>query len=170
MQARHVRPSLARLGELRISSVGMHSSIIGLALLATLSLNAIRSSNGLATIVLYAAAACLAYTSATVVTGLTAAAAACCDEGVEVLKRGRALGGFRSKVSSPLSTKNTELSEGQGQLGRAVGPLLASSIYWIQGPTTCYATFCACMGGVWLFARRQAADERLRREAASVES
>jgi len=26
------------------------------------------------------------------------------------------------------------------------------------------------MGGVWLFARRQAADERLRREAASVES
>ncbi len=55
---------------------------------------------------LYAIAAALSYTSATVVTGLMAAAAECCDVdgegdgkgGEEKLTRGRALGGFRSKV------------------------------------------------------------------------
>ena len=98
LQARHVRPSLSRLGEIRLSSYGVLSSLIALALLALLPLDTIRSMDTLATLILYGAATALAYTSATVVTGLTAAAAGCCDEGVEALKRGRALGGFRSRV------------------------------------------------------------------------
>ena len=54
---------------------------------------------------LYAAATGLAYTSATVVTALTSAAAACCDEdsGRAELQRGRALGIVRSKVSHKAS-------------------------------------------------------------------
>lgn len=73
---------------------------IALALLSILPLEGIRQGKT-PTIVLYLAASCLAYTSATVVTGLTAAAAACCDDDSSTqsdLKRGRAMGSFRSKV------------------------------------------------------------------------
>jgi hypothetical protein len=99
LQGRYVRPSLARIGELQIASLGIASCSVGLSLLALLPLHFIRNSPAMSTTVLYAAATALAYTSATVVTGLTASAASCCDEGNEALKRGRALGGFRSKVS-----------------------------------------------------------------------
>ena len=69
-------------------------------------------------------------------TALTASAASCCeeDDGPEVLRRGRALGGFRSR----------------GQLGRAIGPLLASSVYWMMGPSVCYAGVGACLVGLYL--------------------
>ena len=98
LQARHVRPSMSRLGELRLSSYGILSCVVSLVLLSILPSARISTINPLSTSVLYAAASGLAYTSATVVTGLTASAAACCDDGQESLKRGRALGGFRSKV------------------------------------------------------------------------
>lgn len=101
LQARHVRPSLARIGELNVSRRGILACSLALALLASLPLDFIRQG-GMASFVLYAAAACLAYTSATVVTGLTAAAASCCDPnegGASDLQRGRAMGSFRSKVS-----------------------------------------------------------------------
>nr|XP_031862912.1 uncharacterized protein CI109_001386 [Kwoniella shandongensis]KAA5529984.1 hypothetical protein CI109_001386 [Kwoniella shandongensis] len=139
LQARHVRPSLARLGELRVASFGILSCVIGLSLLSILPLQGIVSSSKLSTTVLYAAATCLAYTSATVVTGLTAAAASYCDESHDSLKRGRALGSFRSR----------------GQLGRAVGPLLASSIYWVRGPTVAYTTLATCLAGVLLWSRKE---------------
>ncbi len=104
LQARHVRPSLAR-GELRLASFGVIACMTSLSLLAILPTPFIREDKILSTIVLYAAATGLSYTSATVVTSLTAAAAGCCDEENEVggggkLKRGRALGGFRSMVSN----------------------------------------------------------------------
>lgn len=78
--------------------------------MAALPFPAIKDS-GYSTAVLYTIATCLAYTSATCVTGLMAAAAACCDEddaqggrkkvgGGDSLPRGRALGGFRSRVST----------------------------------------------------------------------
>jgi hypothetical protein len=76
--------------------------------MAALPFPAIKDS-GYSTVVLYTIASCLAYTSATCVTGMMAAAAACCDEddaqsavkgrGSDALPRGRALGGFRSRVS-----------------------------------------------------------------------
>lgn len=101
LQARHVRPSLAKIGELNVSRRGIFACSLALALLASLPLDLVRQG-GISTFVLYAAAACLAYTSATVVTGLTAAAASCCDSdegGAADLQRGRAMGSFRSKVS-----------------------------------------------------------------------
>jgi hypothetical protein len=104
LQARHVRPSLARSGELTVSRRGVLACTIALALLSVLPLESIRHGKT-PTIVLYLAASCLAYTSATVVTGLTAAAAACCDDDSSTqsdLKRGRAMGSFRSKVSRTL--------------------------------------------------------------------
>ncbi|KAK8861595.1 hypothetical protein IAR55_002418 [Kwoniella newhampshirensis] len=138
LQARHVRPSLSRLGELRVASFGILSCVIGLSLLSILPSQFVLASPTLSISALYAAATCLAYTSATVVTGLTAAAASCCDESHDQLKRGRALGGFRSR----------------GQLGRAIGPLLASSIYWVQGPTVAYTTLAACLAGVLIWSRK----------------
>ncbi|KIR55358.1 hypothetical protein I315_01944 [Cryptococcus gattii Ru294] len=136
IQARHVRPSMAKTGEIQVALDGIASCILGLFLLHlipyTVSLGAISH------IILYVAATCLAYTSATVVTGLTAAAAGCCDERYPLLQRGRALGKFRSR----------------GQLGRAVGPLLASLLYWMEGPSVAYLTLAMCLGGVLILAPR----------------
>jgi MFS family permease len=65
---------------------------------------------------IYVAAAFLAFTSATVVSSLTALASLQCDEEVSgetsPLAKGRALGQFRSS----------------GQLGRAIGPLLGKHL------------------------------------------
>jgi len=95
---------------------GMYACSIGFALLASLPhLNAPTT----ATKVIYGAAVCLAFTSATVVSSLTALASLQCDDvpttGVNIklsqeLAKGRALGSFRSA----------------GQLGRALGPLLGA--------------------------------------------
>ncbi|OXC70327.1 hypothetical protein AYX13_01239 [Cryptococcus neoformans] len=136
IQARHVRPFMAKTGEIEVALDGIASCILGLLLLHlipyTVSLGAISH------IFLYVAATCLAYTSATAVTGLTAAAAGCCDERYPELQRGRALGKFRSR----------------GQLGRAVGPLLASMLYWMEGPSAAYLTLAMCLGGVLILAPR----------------
>lgn len=96
----------------------------------------------LTTATLYGAAACLAYTSATVVSCLTSAAAGQCDddvgeEGDSRLRRGVALGRYRSA----------------GQLGRAIGPLLASSAYWLAGPQIAYSTLGACLVGVYVYVK-----------------
>ncbi|WVF65796.1 hypothetical protein IAT40_000533 [Kwoniella sp. CBS 6097] len=162
LQARHVRPSLARVGEMKVASRGIASCIFALSLLATLPFPVISTSALRSSIVLYGAATFLAYTSATVVTGLTAAAASYTDENTPsssyltgkgqdqgrgqgaikedgrraLLQRGRALGGFRSR----------------GQLGRAIGPLLASSVYWVYGPTVAYAGLAGCLGLVSILA------------------
>ncbi|KAF3934984.1 hypothetical protein ABW19_dt0210633 [Dactylella cylindrospora] len=67
---------------------------------------------------LYLAAFCLAITSATVVTGLTALASFRVGEE----DRGRRLGAFR----------------GSGQIGRACGPVLFCSLYWWAGREVAY--------------------------------
>jgi len=75
-----------------------------------------------------------------VVNSLTAYASIQCDEGVDKvtgklveehpqLAKGRALGEFRSA----------------GQLGRAIGPLLACASYWTVGPSITYAVSAAAM-------------------------
>ena len=82
------------------------------------------TSNTSAIRFLYAAAVCLAFTSATVVNSLTAYASLQCDDAVDDetgkpkaadprLAKGKALGQFRSS----------------GQLGRALGPLLGMSVF-----------------------------------------
>lgn len=67
---------------------------------------------------LYAAATCLAATSATVVTGLNALSSFEANEG----ERGGKLGNLRS----------------WGQLGRGLGPVLFTSVYWWAGREVAY--------------------------------
>lgn len=112
LQGGYVRRALSKgkTTELTFTAQGITSCILALILMAALP--SLKDS-GYSTLVLYTIATCLAYTSATCVTGLMAAAAACCDEddvqggkevaGRERLPRGRALGGFRSRVSAPFS-------------------------------------------------------------------
>lgn len=136
LQGGYVRPSLAKqkVSELTFSYRGVVSCAIALGLMAVLPLSAIRDSALWSKIVLWTLVTCLSYTSSTAVTGLMASAAGCCDEddavkGKEGLPRGRSLGKFRSA----------------GQLGRALGPLLATSMYWVQGPTVTYAVSCVAL-------------------------
>lgn len=160
LQARHVRPSLARIGEFNLACFGVTACMVALALLALLP--SIAASSSLSTVILYSAATMLSYTSATVVTSLTAAAASCCDEDAHAsnagkvttpadprLRRGRALGGFRSR----------------GQLGRAIGPLLVSSVYWMMGPTVAYTGMLLCMSAIWMLATGPAREEKQRKKA-----
>ncbi|KNZ81535.1 Major facilitator superfamily domain-containing protein 10 [Termitomyces sp. J132] len=100
-----------------------------------------RGVPALAMKLLQGGAVCLAFTSATVVNALTAYASLQCDEGGfddvtgkpkeehPQLAKGRALGQFRSS----------------GQLGRAVGPLLACASYWTFGPSVTYAVSALAM-------------------------
>ncbi|EPQ59477.1 MFS general substrate transporter [Gloeophyllum trabeum ATCC 11539] len=130
LQGGYVRRALARTGEATMARRGVLACALSFALLAALPRT--RSVK-----VLYAAAALLAFTSATVVNALTAHAALLTDEpgGDEDLVKGRALGRFRSR----------------GQLGRALGPLLACAGYWTFGPS---ATYAACAGAMFLLGAR----------------
>lgn len=149
---------------------GVSSCAAGLVLLSLLSSVADRTS--LAVRLLYGAAVCLGFTSATVVNALTAYASLQCDEPTSAgagaddatsqkpeavhpqLAKGKALGNFRST----------------GQLGRAIGPILgefgcaplcfrylvpdrltytphhiACASYWTVGPTITYGAAAAAM-------------------------
>jgi hypothetical protein len=138
LQGRYVRPRMAKVGEVHMASTGIIACISALFLLAALP----SVSPSLVTLTLYGAATGLAYTSATVVSCLTSAAAGQCDDDVDDagdrrLKRGVALGRYRSA----------------GQLGRAIGPILASSAYWLAGPQVAYSTLGACLVGVYMYVK-----------------
>lgn len=118
LQGAYVRRSMSKVGETIVARQGVTSCAVALVLLALLP-NSVQTNNWLAMNLLYGAAACLAFTSATVVNALTAYASLQCDEaGFDKvtgkplehpqLAKGKALGKFRSS----------------GQLGRAIGPVL----------------------------------------------
>ena len=118
LQGGYVRRSMSKTGEAVMARRGVLSCAIGLILLAVLP-QLVSSRTTLAIRVLYTAAICLGFTSATVVNALTAHASLQCDESIDEvtgkplvtdpeLAKGKALGKFRSS----------------GQLGRAIGPLL----------------------------------------------
>lgn len=97
-----------RLPPLLSVRVGVVSCLVAFALLARLQTIG----------VLYVAASCLAMTSATVVTGLNALSSFEAGSG----ERGGKLGMMRS----------------WGQLGRGLGPLLFTSVYWWAGREVAY--------------------------------
>jgi len=118
---------------------GVSTCAIGLVLLAIVP-QLVTKNTTAAVRLLQGSAVCLAFTSATVVNSLTSYASLQCDEGVDQnngkataehpqLAKGKALGQFRSS----------------GQLGRAIGPLLACASYWSFGPSTTYAISAAAM-------------------------
>ncbi|KDE08560.1 hypothetical protein, variant [Microbotryum lychnidis-dioicae p1A1 Lamole] len=118
-------------GPPRLVRTGIWTCFISLVLLAILphvgSMSPTsRFSN--ANIFLYSAATGFAYVSSTVVTSLTALVSFETDSDVENVKSGKkshgeALGKFRSS----------------GQLGRALGPLISTMVYFVWGPTWAYA-------------------------------
>jgi len=129
-----VRRAMPKVGEGKMALRGVQACGAGLVLLAILP-NLITNNRGLAIGVLRAAAVCFAFTSATVVNSLTAFASLQTDDagfdkdtGKPALEhpelaKGKALGAFRSS----------------GQLGRAIGPILACASYWTIGPSLTYS-------------------------------
>ncbi|KAI0269115.1 MFS DHA1 sub-family [Gloeopeniophorella convolvens] len=145
LQGGYVRRTLTRVGELKMARRGVSSCALGLAALAVLPQFVVTRPT-LAFRLLQGAAVCMAFTSATVVNALTAHASLQCDEAPETtahnskqaeaerpeLAKGQALGQFRSS----------------GQLGRAIGPLLACASYWTFGPSITYAISAVAMTGL----------------------
>ncbi|KAF5388314.1 hypothetical protein D9615_000502 [Tricholomella constricta] len=133
LQGGYVRRATSKIGEGVMARRGVSSCAAGLFLLALLPRH-VTMNPKLAIKLLQGGAVCLAFTSATVVNSLTALASLQCDEGgsddvtgkpIEEhpqLAKGKALGQFRSS----------------GQLGRAIGPLLACASYWTFGPSITY--------------------------------
>jgi len=140
LQGGYVRRSMSKLGEGNMARRGVSSCAAALILLALLP-KFVQTQPSFAFKLLQAAAVCMAFTSATVVNSLTAFASLQCDEGhldqvtgkiVEEhpqLAKGTALGKFRSA----------------GQLGRALGPLLACASYWTFGPSITYGVSAIAM-------------------------
>ncbi|KAF8845836.1 MFS general substrate transporter [Paxillus ammoniavirescens] len=133
LQGGYVRRAISKVGEGRMARRGVLSCTSALLLLSMVPRFALDRST-VAIRLLQMAAVCLAFTSATVVSSLTSHASLQCDEGVNEdtgkplqehpqLTKGVALGLFRST----------------GQLGRAIGPLLACASYWTFGPSATYA-------------------------------
>ncbi|KAG8956659.1 hypothetical protein FRC04_000137 [Tulasnella sp. 424] len=118
----------AKFAEAAMARRGVFTCAVATGILATLpSFAGGNASKGKATSLLYVAAVFLAFTSATVVNALNAMASMQCDDaGVAAahpeLAKGKALGRHRSA----------------GQLGRAIGPILACAAYWTVGPAITY--------------------------------
>jgi len=102
----------------------------------------------------------MAFTSATVVNALTAHASLQCDDAPEDEAAAAGVDGGK-----PLKAiQRPELAKGQalgcfrssGQLGRAIGPLLACASYWTFGPSVTYAVCAVAMTGLTLHMRRVA--------------
>ncbi|KAG9002872.1 hypothetical protein FRB90_011297 [Tulasnella sp. 427] len=130
----------AKFAEAAMARRGVFTCAVATAILAMLpSLAGGNSSKGTATSMLYVAAVFLAFTSATVVNALNAMASMQCDDAGAAaahpdLAKGKALGRHRSS----------------GQLGRAIGPILACAAYWTVGPAITYGAGAIAM--VALFA------------------
>ncbi|KAJ6598943.1 major facilitator superfamily domain-containing protein [Mycena vulgaris] len=128
LQGGYVRRVTSKIGEGVMARRGVSSCAGGLVLLALLP-QFVSSQPTLALRLLQGAAVCMAFTSATVVNSLTAFASLHQVKEHPQLAKGKALGQFRSS----------------GQLGRAIGPLLACASYWTFGPSLTYAVSAVAM-------------------------
>ncbi|KAK4046441.1 hypothetical protein OIO90_006563 [Microbotryomycetes sp. JL221] len=121
-------------GPIRLASSGIWSSAVALALLAYLPrIAGAQDSSSLISpkVVLYAAATLLAYTSATVVTSLTSLASLAIDS--------TAVAEFNGETRSSDKAAKLGSFRSRGQIGRALGPLVATSMFWIWGPQVAYS-------------------------------
>ncbi|KAK9685784.1 hypothetical protein K7432_015378 [Basidiobolus ranarum] len=124
LQGGYVRRMAYKIGEKRIVVQGAVSCAAGLGSIAFLAIG------NKSIFWLYVGAFFLAFTSATVVNCLTALVSLHCDQELsDQLARGHVLGKFRSF----------------GQIGRAAGPIAASSFYWVFGGIKCYGYGCFAM-------------------------
>ncbi|KAJ8086755.1 hypothetical protein PM082_005578 [Marasmius tenuissimus] len=152
LQGGYVRRAMSKTGEGNMARRGVHSCTLGLALLALVPLY-VSSNVTLARRFLQLAAACMAFTSATVVNSLTAFASLQCDDGGVDADTGK------PAIENPKLAKGKALGEfrSSGQLGRAIGPLLACAAYWTVGPSYTYAVAAAAMGLLSIYMKRTVA-------------
>ncbi|KAG8894038.1 hypothetical protein FRB99_001556 [Tulasnella sp. 403] len=138
----------AKFREAVLARRGVAACALGTAILASLPFVATEKQVPTATRLLYVAATFLAFTSATVVNSLNAIASMQCDDVTggdsqdashPELAKGRALGKFRSA----------------GQLGRALGPILACAAYWTVGPTLTYGVGAIAMAHLFVHMKRR---------------
>ncbi|KAL1694468.1 major facilitator superfamily domain-containing protein [Schizophyllum commune] len=156
LQGGYVRRAMPKTGEGKMARRGVHACALALVLLALLP----NYPPETATKLLRGAAVCLAFTSATVVNALTAAASLQCDEGgasegvVEKAEgKGKEVKGKDAVTGKPITEEHPDLAKGKalgrfrsrGQLGRAIGPLLACAMYWTFGPTLTYSVCAVAM-------------------------
>ncbi|ESK96110.1 dha1 sub-family [Moniliophthora roreri MCA 2997] len=149
LQGGYVRRATSKIGEGVMARRGVLSCFSGLVFLALVPIY-VSTNVTLALRLLQLAAFCMAFTSATVVNSLTAAASLQCDDAVinpdtgksnaehPDLAKGKALGEFRSS----------------GQLGRAIGPLLACASYWTVGPAYTYSVAAGAMFLLSMYMKR----------------
>jgi MFS family permease len=123
IQGGYVRRKAHSVGEKMVILQGVVACTCGLSMFTILAL--LRDSVSL----LYAGAFFFAVTSGTVVSCLTSLASMQCTDSDPRLAKGHALGVFRSR----------------GQLGRALGPMIACGVYWAYGPVVCYGLGSICM-------------------------
>ncbi|KAI0304236.1 MFS DHA1 sub-family [Russula brevipes] len=157
LQGGYVRRALTRVGELQMARRGTSSCAIGLVALALVPQFAI-SRPGLAFRLVQVAAVCMAFTSATVVNALTAHASLQCNEAPEATAEEGSNGNTLHVTQSPELAKGQALGRfrSSGQLGRAIGPLLACASYWTFGPSVTYAIGAVAMTGLSFHVRRAA--------------
>jgi hypothetical protein len=124
-----------RLHPLKVVKVGVIACALSFLILGRVS------TEGM----LYAAAALLAVTSATVVTGLNSLSSFEAGEN----ERGGKLGNHRSFGKQCFHTFKLQLLiQHVGQIGRAIGPLLFCTLYWWAGREVAYGIGGAGMLGV----------------------
>ncbi|GAA5985346.1 hypothetical protein JCM10908_006939 [Rhodotorula pacifica] len=122
----------------RLAQSGIRACMLSLIALAVLP--RVDKGSKAASVLLWTAAAGLAFVSATVVNSLNALASLETDEPVPTPN------GPSSASSTPASATLDRIDKGaalgsfrsQGQLGRAVGPLVTTAIYWTVSPSMAY--------------------------------
>jgi hypothetical protein len=157
------RRSSTPLGTSLLASSGLKTCTLSLFLFAALPSLASAGRTGAARTALWLGAAGLAFVSASVVNSLNALASFETDpeavkeekEGAKEkamvkvdprLEKGAALGRFRSR----------------GQLGRALGPLVTTGMYFVASPTVAYGVCGVGMVGVVVAMGKVAQEERVR--------
>jgi MFS family permease len=126
IQGGYVRRKARTAGEKKMVLQGVIACTVALVMFALLA----EKRSGVS--MLFIGAFCFAITSGTVVSCLTSLASMQCQDYDPRLAKGHALGVFRS----------------YGQLGRAIGPLVACTVYWAYGPVVCYSLGAICMSAV----------------------
>ena len=136
-------------GSARLAQRGMGACAGALALLALLpGLAAHGEGEGAtaATALLWAAAALLAFVSASVVTSLSALASAAASS--PSYSSGASSSSSSSAGAGSGSAAALGTFRSQGQLGRALGPLVFTALWWVLGPAFAYALGAAAVRGV----------------------
>ncbi|KAJ3330957.1 hypothetical protein HDU93_010023 [Gonapodya sp. JEL0774] len=138
VQGGYVRRHARRVGERTVILQGLCACCIGLGILG-----ATKSETGL-----YAGSAFLAFASGTVVNVMNSVVSQACSAGPS--SGGSYTGPGASEVAEAVEDGGAVLGKfrSAGQLGRALGPLLACGLYWSVGGELAYGVAATAMAGL----------------------